>query len=728
MDALQPNDTNSFANDPIFAEEQAHLDRTYTTLTRLKTALTEKIARENAQAAEDKSKMAEELSFNFATDDDAMETYADFAAINRIIQGYNIAHDSDMRKLADVELLLKQPYFAKIQLQFKPGEAPKELYLGNAGVSDENYKRLIVDWRSPVAEVYYSQDEGETSYQANGRTIRVNLQLRRQFDIEGNVLHAYFDTPIAIQDSLLLASLSRKRSAQMQAITATIQKEQNTVIRHEDVPVLLVSGIAGSGKTSVLLQRVAYLFYRNRETLNPRDVYILSPNAVFGHYIDAVLPDMGEQNPQILTWDNLTAHLLPPGRSKSAEQVDLSVFQRIDAALEGFAFDARDFRDISLDGKVIVPAAHIAHLAAKFPSVPAGPHLITLMREELLDRLESRMRGQSKRESAQDELAALSQEEQLEIFHETIAPQSEEDTQKLTLRYLRHRYAGVLASIKRDEWVRIDRIGMRLLGSEDLPPLTWLYLKMALTGLSNPEARYVMVDEVQDYSPAQLAVLARYFKRAHFLLLGDANQAITEHSSDFTQIEQVFSTYHGEVATCRLMTSYRSTPEITALFTHLLAPNEQMQVSSIQPEQQAPEIIVTATQDEHNNALDACVRKLCGEEGLHAVIFPHSYQAQQAYERIIAAEWAPAASNPLMLMDDTKSLPERGVVFISLRLAKGLEFDHVILADASPSAFGTTDLDRRRLYTALSRATHRITLLATSALTPLLDGVANFKR
>lgn len=118
--------------------------------------------------------------------------------------------------------------------------------------------------------MYYNQADGKTSYEANGRTINVDLKLRRQFDITGNKLNACFDTTVAIQDELLLASLSRQRTSQMQAITTTIQKEQNVVIRHKDVPALLVNGIAGSGKTSVLLQRIAYLFYQKRESLDPR--------------------------------------------------------------------------------------------------------------------------------------------------------------------------------------------------------------------------------------------------------------------------------------------------------------------------------------------------------------------------------------------------------------------------------------------------------------------------
>ena len=135
--------------DPVFDQEQSHLAETYAKLQQIGRALVRKMERAQREAAADKKAMAEELAPNFATYADAMETYADFAAMNRVIDGYNLAQDADAAELAKVELLLKQPYFAKVALQFKPGQEPKELYIGTAGISDENYRRLVVDWRSP---------------------------------------------------------------------------------------------------------------------------------------------------------------------------------------------------------------------------------------------------------------------------------------------------------------------------------------------------------------------------------------------------------------------------------------------------------------------------------------------------------------------------------------------------------------------------------------------------
>ena len=701
------------SDDPVFREEQLHLSDTYAKLQEIGRELVRKMERTRAAAAADKRSMSEELAPNFATYADAMETYADFAAMNRVIDAYNLAQDADAERLANVELLLKQPYFAKVALQFKPGQKPKELYIGTAGIADEAYRRLVVDWRSPVAEVYYNQDTGPTSYVADGRTIDVDLKLRRQFDIDEDRLNAYFDTTVAIQDSLLLASLSKRRTAQMQAITATIQKEQNQVVRHEDVPVLLVSGIAGSGKTSVLLQRIAYLFYQMRGSLDAREVFLITPNPVFRDYIAGVLPDLGERNPESLTWNEFARGLLPPDRGVGEANTDLSTLARIDAAVRDFEFDAFDFRDIRVRDVRLVSADSIRKLSDKLRRIPAGPHRVTLMREELHARLEARLAQMAGTDETLDALSTLSLDEQLRIFHEAIAPADEQEERALALRYLRDRYADAFAAVDNDDWLRIDRIGMRLLGTDGLSPLEWLYLKMALTGLGNPNAKYVMIDEVQDYTAAQLAVLTRYFRRAHFLLLGDPNQAIAPGTATFDEVRAVFEAARGPVEECRLMTSYRSTPEITELFASLLGEDERTNISAVQRADEPPAIVSCPDEAAYAAALREAVAAARDDEGLSAVIAPWKHEAKRL-QKLLGDDAPPLA-------DDTVSLPAQGIVLITLKLAKGLEFDRVIVPDASERVFPADDpLSRRRLYTTLSRATRSLVVLAHGELTPLL--------
>ena len=216
------------ACDPVFQQEQDHLSDTYAKLEAIAKNLSEKMERRRWQAAKDKDDMQGEVKHNFASDGEAQETYVDYAVLNNLIRDYNLEQDADSERLAAAAKLLEQPYFAKISLEMRTGAPAKDIYIGLAGVADESYRRMVVDWRSPVAEVYYNQENGATSYEANGRTIKVNLLNRRQFDIEGKTLRAYFDSDIAIEDSLLLQSLSAQRSEHMKAITATIQKSRTS--------------------------------------------------------------------------------------------------------------------------------------------------------------------------------------------------------------------------------------------------------------------------------------------------------------------------------------------------------------------------------------------------------------------------------------------------------------------------------------------------------------------
>ncbi len=705
---------DELATDAVFAAEQAHLTEVHGKLQKIARDAVASMEAVAAQAAEDKKNMADELAVNFATWDDVLETHADIVAMNNIIEAHDMANSVQAERLRAAEVLLREPYFAKIELQFKQGQPAKELYIGSAGISDENYRRLVVDWRSPVAEVYYNQAMGPTSYVADGRTISVDLKVRRQFDIQGDRLLSYFDSDVAIEDKLLLASLARGRSAHMQAITATIQKEQNRVVRHEDVPVLQVAGVAGSGKTSVLMQRIAYLFYQHRGALDPTQVFLISPNPVFGRYIDRVLPDLGERNPEILTWAQFLAPLLPAGRGVGEGEVSYERLRAIDAAVAGFEFDRGDFRDIVSAGVRILGGDAIEKVSAKFGHLPAGPHRVTLMGEELDGRLGARLKSLAALESTHDEMADLPLEEQLRLFGETFDPQTDEEARTLALTYLKEEHADAIEAVRAMGWLDVDRVGRRLLGSDGLTSVEWVYLKMVLTGMGNPDAKYVMIDEVQDYSEGQLAVMARYFRRAHFLLLGDPNQAIAEGTASWDEIRTVFEAERGQVSECRLMTSYRSTPAITDLFASLLPEGEAMEVSSVQREAPAPVVAVCSDEEEWRAALARAVDEAARAGGLTAVVAPWKSEARRLAK--LLADTVRAA----VLLGEGDSLPAEGVVIVPLKLAKGLEFDRVIIPDASARTFPANDLARRRLYTTISRATRHLTMLSAGPLTELL--------
>lgn len=708
------------ANDLVFEQEQKHLKETYSKLLKMRSDITRKIEETNKQAAEDKMSMAEDLTTNFATFDDTLETLASYEAVNRVIDSYNMAQGSNVRMLVDIELLLEQPYFAKIVLQYNPDEDPRELYIGAAGISDDMCKRLIVDWRSPVAEVFYNQENGHTSYKANGRIIDVDLKLRRQFDIKKDTLKAYFDTTVAIQDPMLLKSLNTQRTDALQAITATIQKEQNVVVRHDDVAALLVSGVAGSGKTSVMLQRIAYLFYQQRDTLDPSQVVMLTPNPVFSRYIENVLPEMGESNPVSLTWDELMHKLLPSGHHKQNTEESIDVFDKITKGISDLVLTSADFIEIRANGNTLISAQQIEQLMQKFSNAQMGPHRITLVREKLLERLNKRLESKKVIDEIRDEFDELSIDNQIARFGmplDLMEP-NDPDLRDCLNKEIKKRYATALQAVENDEWLRIDRIGMRMLSTKSLSPTEWLYTKMALTGMCNSDTKYVFIDEVQDYSLAQLFVLAAYYRRAHFIMLGDENQSIKPSTASFREILQFFKNYFGEAQECNLQISYRSTPAITKLFSRLAKPNE-MEIASVQRTDDKPTILQFSNQKSYEQKLCRVIKDSVNlskskniDSGLTAIIVPWKSELKRIAK--ILGDDAP------QIITSTESLPQYGAMLITLKLAKGLEFDNVIIPDASMRLFPNDDISRRRLYTSISRATKNITILSNGKLTELL--------
>lgn len=698
--------------DPIYQEEQAHLDQTYAALVALRDSLTHEINVSQTAIAKDLQDMSEEIAPNFNSDDETMETLAAIEGLNSIIDTYNQIHDIKVEQLRDVLVLLRAPYFAKVRIRREGRRGERDYYIGARGMMDDDHNSLVIDWRAPIASTYYNQEMGATSYYVDGRRHDVELTLRRQFDITGSQLNSYFDTTVAIQDSLLLATLSRHHTEKLRDITATIQREQNEVVRHEDVPTLLVDGIAGSGKTSVLLQRIAYLFYQDRAALTPERVWLFTPNEVFGRYIDQVLPSLGETNPNIVTWKELLRRLGVADRSDGRD-VDPQALVDLEAGLAGLELEEEDFREVRAHDVVLLRPSQVKSTYDKLAQYGVGPRLVALMGDDLRTKVSRRIGQLARNEELQEEALSLDLERQVEVFGQTIEPETDEERLQWARRYAEWLFADAFKQLDNLSWLRFDRIGMRLTGGRALSAAEYLWLRMAMTREADDGARYVVVDEVQDYTVTQLMVLARHFSDAHFLLLGDRHQAIHEGTATFDQIREVFGRTHGPVTERRLLTSYRSSPEITSLFCSLLPADERAVLSSVREAGVEPDRHECATTEDYLECLRTVCAQAAQRDGLAAVV-------AQSGSRVswLAKQLGPEV--PVVGKDD--ALPEDGIVLMDLALAKGLEFDEVVIPDAQAEVYPDTPLSRRRLYTAVSRAMHRVTLVSQGVMSPLLKG------
>ena len=683
-------------DEKTFGQEQQHLGSVYRRLLEMKRELEQEIAQVDREAAGEKNDIRDNLRFDFSDDDAKIETYGEIEVWNRYIDSYNVKSDTLSDKLSRVNTLLKAPYFARIRLQFDPEEGPEDYYIGSTSVAENDYDQMVIDWRSPIAETYYNQENGRTSYEVDGRKIPVDLKLRRQFDLSKDKLHSYFDTQIAIEDPMLLESLSRQRTDKMQAITATIQREQNAVIRHPDAPALLVNGIAGSGKTSVLLQRIAYLFYRQRKTLRPDQVFLMTLNPVFSQYIANVLPDLGERNPKTYTWLEFMDSVHCPIRETNYDRTSGEDLAAIDEGLKTLQPEAEFFHGIYQKGTRILSAKDILETLRLHSQIPMGVRLIQIT----IDELEERARQVLRRRAA----GGRDAQESTAPGQDVLDPAAENE--------LQNDNGGAFHAIRTCSWIDYGKIGQRLLGVKRLTAIEWFYLKMALTGECARNAKYVCIDEVQDYTQAQILTLMRYFPNAKFLMLGDEFQAIRPGTVSFRELAEDFDSRGREAVRLSLMTSYRSSPEITDLFTALLPEKERILTTSVQRPGIVPFLCAYENPDELTKELIHLLEEFGSGEGLTAVICEN----RRSVERI-AARLGDRAPHILKAHD---SLPERGAVLAELSFCKGLEFDNVILPDADPERYPDEILSRHRRYTAISRATRRLVIVADRRLTGLL--------
>lgn len=694
-------------NEKEFASEQAHLTQTYLKLSAMKKELEEKIETIMEKAAKEKQDIRSNLSLNLDSDTDAMETYIEFEAMSHSIDQYNIEQNAAVEKLGRVDRLLRAPYFARVRLRFDPLEEPEDYYIGSAGITENKYMPLVIDWRSPVAETYYNQENGKTHYTVDGRRVEAELMLRRQYEIERDKLKAFFDTQVAIEDPLLLQSLSDIRTDKMRSITATIQKEQNAVIRCGNVPVLLVEGIAGSGKTSVLLQRIAYLFYRQRENLRPEQVYLMTINPVFRRYIDHVLPDLGEENPHTITWRDFLQMTGVPAQLRDGSTTRENLL-KIEKELAHVHLTRDDFVPVWQKSYTVLTADDIAQTAAQYRHIETGERLITILGDALRERARSRIRAMERDRREEDSENTEEDTSYAGAYSEEMSTKEENRVQ--------NQYGGAFKALDHFAFLDITRIGKRILGTKQLTATEWLWLKLLLTGTCERNARYVMIDEVQDYTMAQIMVLQRYFVNAKFMMLGDEFQAIRRGTLTFAQVRDLFASKGREVAQMSLMTSYRSSPEITALFTSLLPRSRKIRASSVRRPGTAPQILPCAAPGEYTQALLDALQAAHKETGLTAVICRSERSLLRTKERL---ESAGEACPPVTVVHKNESLPKSGICMLALDLVKGLEFDGVIIPDADANGYPVDLLSAHRLYTAISRATSRLTILSYGAMTEL---------
>lgn len=745
--------------------EQKHLDHVLKLIKDKEKELKTSIKSAEGEARELNSHFFDDVKLDYDGYSTSMETALSIHQQQQLLSEREHAWQHSAKQLDTVERLEKRPYFARVDFT-EQGSKPETIYIGLGSFADKDDHFLIYDWRAPISSIYYDGKLGKVSYHSPAGEITVDMTKKRQFMIKNGKIVNMFDTNESIGDQMLLEVLSEKSSTQMKSIVTTIQQEQNKIIRNTSADLLFVQGAAGSGKTSAILQRIAYLLYRYRGNLVSSDVIMFSPNQLFNDYIKNVLPEMGEQNMVQMTYWQFVSRRLPGMNVENLfkqfedQNADTNISNFKDSVHffnlvtryakhlnhRGLIFKNIYFRDKK---KPYFAKEKIKEIYYSFNENYKLANRIDATREELVKMLNRKIAPEVKKKWVAEAIEGLSKEELNNLYDkpdQEFASESEEEKflgRKIVVRELKK----VNQKINHNQFINMRAQYLRFLRA--IPKLTdlskwnisekewldhvnqvkesfkkheihmndvsaYLYLYDLITGRrTNYEMRYAFIDEIQDYTPFQLAYLKFNFPRAKFTMLGDLNQAIftkDESRSLLKQISGLFDPKKTEVV--QLTKSYRSTKEITDFTKQILREGEKIEAFN----RRGPKPAMWARNNiqEAANALAQILKDNNKNKLTTAIITKDLASAKFVSENLKNND----EKATLIATANQRLVP--GTLVVPSYLAKGLEFDAVVMWDASKKTYHKLD-ETQLVYTITSRAMYKLDIVYSGEKSPLLD-------
>lgn len=640
---------------------------------------------------------------------DTLAEYKDYIWSNKDIDPHEIRSmresilnhfalgESVINKHKRLTKILAIPYFGRIDfLEKKENSKVMPIYIGIHTFYDpESRATLIHDWRAPVSSMFYDHELGEAGYRSPSGEIKGEISLKRQYRIRGGKMEFMIESALTVHDDILQKELSSNADDKMKNIVATIQREQNQIIRNEDIRTLIIQGVAGSGKTSIALHRIAYLLYTFRDSISSKDILIISPNKVFSDYISNVLPELGEETvpetsmEQILsgvlehkykyqTYFGLVNELLEKPSSSLIDRIAykasfgfISELDKFILHIENTYFKAAD---VKLTKYITIPAPFIEEQYLRFNRYPIRRRF-DAMADYMLDMLKIQY-----------------------AFTVTTAGRN------LLKKEIRLMFAGNNdIQVYKDFFKWTNNPGMfkmrkgHTLEYSDLAPLAYLHLALEGNGNQPFRVKHLLIDEMQDYSPIQYKVIQKLFP-CRKTVLGDAGQSVNPYGSSTAETIQKSLTASEIMKLCK---SYRSTFEITD-FAQKIHPNAELEPVARHGEK--PQIL----------QFGSAVEELSGIMGLISTYRKSGYKSlgiickteQQAREM---ADVLKSYANDISFLSSQSSAFVQGIVIISAHMAKGLEFDEVIIPQTDERNY-RSEIDKSMLYVAVTRAMHRLTL------------------
>lgn len=719
----------------------------------------------------------EDVTVNLDEADDIAETAASIKQQAELLSERERTYRQMDKQLRILDRLKYSPYFGRIDFWEKGENSTERVYLGIASLMDETDENfLIYDWRAPISSLYYDFPPGPASYRTLEGTIEGELELKRQFIIRDSDIKGMFDTGVTIGDEMLQEVLGNNASTQMKSIVATIQREQNKIIRNEKNKYLIVQGVAGSGKTSAALQRVAYLLYRYRETLKSENIMLFSPNPLFNSYVATVLPELGEENMQQATFMEYLTHrlgndfyiedpfeqmeyLLREGegdeytarvqgiRFKGSQEFK----KMIDLYTEGLEKEGILFKDLKFRGDILFSNKDIYEHFYALDKSYSMPNRIQMVKEWLLRELKRKAKQERTKSWVEEEIQFLDKDDYMEAFNKLqgknhYTGQSfndfEQEQRILAETVVKKKFKPLFSKVKKLKFIDLPGIYLQLFNKKDISesfkPTGWekickqtinklnkkeiyyedatpfVYLQNLIEGRSSSAAiRHLFIDEAQDYTPFQFAFIQRLFPYSKMTLLGDFNQAIFSGATGSDTILTDFEMEGEDVQRYVLTKTYRSTKEIVGFTSALIEGGEK--IEPFNRSGKLPTVRKVGT-TELNSLVNDKIKEFQGKgHKTIAVICRTAEESRSAYNAL-------KNHNHLHLIEKGTISYEKGVLIIPSYLAKGIEFDAVILYDSSKYQ---KESERKLFYTVCTRAMHELHLFATSGLSPLMENVAS---
>lgn len=704
-----------------------------------------------------------DTSVNYFEVDDRNETMAELEEQRWMASEEMRVEKVVYNHLYKLEQLKGSPYFGRIDLKFPGEKHALKLYIGTASCVDAHDHFLVFDWRAPIASVYYNGTLGKVAYKTPAGRQVTDLKKKRQFLIKDGKIRNMFDTNEIVGDEMLQHVLGQKNDHVMHNIVATIQRDQNDIIRDTKSDLLVVQGVAGSGKTSAILQRIAFLLYHDRKSLNVSQILLFSPNRLFSHYISDVLPSLGEHNMRQVTladflskrFEGLRVQTIferyESSHTLSTEQLKIRKFKNSAAFMKAVKRYCRSlkadqfaFSQILYNGRIFFGKETIKLLYESQPAAVEPADRFLNVKNDLITMLKNRIDAEADTKPIQKRVDNLTSDQYNEFFTTTHAKdiqsmsgQRHYIAYRIAKNHLARVYNAIFNNEFFDPYIQYQDFLKQVKLPNDISKAAWeksikefshqlelhrltldnatplLYLRDLITGEGlNHDIKYLFVDEMQDYSIAQLVYMKHAFPNAKLNLIGDSEQALFKDVQApqelLKQLNNALTAQHPRLI--KLNRSYRSTYPITNFAKSLLPDGNQIQPFNRSGD--LPRIVIRYNWTSAIKATKQIIRQQLKKNNTVAILTKHLAEAKKIYTNLNINV------KKTLMSDSDRSLPQ-GVLIMPIYLAKGLEFDSVIAWNVSKDNYNQKRL-LGTLYTISTRAMHDLTLLSIGPVSPLI--------